>query len=262
VNTESNQSLRLSLAAFAAILIHTILALLIYWLDISFLETKEKTIPFKLVSADRSSQFSSSSLSAEENSRAAQEYLATLNQSQFKSDTQTKRDSSSKGSLSPNQNAVKKLSDKHTRLDSPAFRGSNPSTAIHGLQNIFSRDKQSLKPSQTKQVSSKELEQLSDYEILLLSALRKDSLYDPFHAVMNTHKRKEVAYTITLRLFPNGAIKNALIKEPSGIMKIDELALQAAYRASPFPTPPHEDIQKGYKYDIPFIIYQNKNISK
>ncbi|KZZ30534.1 hypothetical protein A3755_13810 [Oleiphilus sp. HI0085] len=157
---------------------------------------------------------------------------------------------------------MKKLSDKHTRLDSPAFRGSNPSTAIHGLQNIFSRDKQSLKPSQTKQVSSKELEQLSDYEILLLSALRKDSLYDPFHAVMNTHKRKEVAYTITLRLFPNGAIKNALIKEPSGIMKIDELALQAAYRASPFPTPPHEDIQKGYKYDIPFIIYQNKNISK
>ncbi len=260
MSTENNQTLRLSLAAFVAILIHTAIALSIHFLDISLIEIKEKSIPFKLVSANRSSQFSTSSpLSPTDNARAAQEYLATLNQSQFKSTADNKSKHTGQGKRKSRQQSPITKTSKQAAQHNTAFQGSNPSTAISGLQNIFSRNSRPLDSSQVKQVSSKALEALSDYEILLLNTLAKDSLYDPFHEVMKANKHKEVSYTITLSLFPNGAIKNASIKQPSGLQKIDELAIQAAFRASPFPTPPRDDIQRGYKYDIP-IIYQDKRV--
>lgn len=262
MNTENNQTLRLSLAAFAAILVHTLIAILIHLLDISLIEIKEKTIPFKLISADKSSQVSTTSpLSAAENAQAAQEYLATLNRSQFKSTAHNKTDDTGQGKRKSTQQAQNTYTSKQAPQSNQAYKGSNPTTAIHGLQNIFSRSNTIANSAQNKQISSKELEELSDYEILLLSALARDSLYDPFHEVMKENRRKEVSYTITLNLFPNGAIKNASIKRASGLKQIDELAIQAAFRASPFPTPPRDDIQKGYKYDIP-IIYQDKRSNK
>ena len=249
MNTD-NQTLRLSLAAFAAIVIHTFIIILIHWFEIPLIEIREKTIPFKLISpSSNAATTQTSSLSPADNARAAQEYLRTLNQSQFKQATE--RDNKT----APFSNRVKPspLAQKNQAQQRTA-----QSNAINDLQGIFSRETPNVKTTSVKQISNKELEQLSDYEVLLLKALAKESLYDRFHEVMNANKRKEVRYSITLNLFPNGAIKNASIREPSGLAAIDELAIQAAYLASPFPMPPRDDIQRGYKYHIP-IIYKKKN---
>jgi TonB family protein len=253
VNTNNNQTLQLSIAAFIAIVFHALLAMLISLSGISFLDDKEKTIPFRLISADKSSQIANAQvLSAEENAQAAQQYLATLNQARYTTNT------ADKGAKSTGNNKQNKPSEKNKKSEfnnTQLLRGSNSSTAIHGLQNIFAKKSLQANNTHIEQISSKEAEALSNYEIELLNTLAKDSLYDPFHKIMEESQRKSIAFTVTLSLFPNGAIKNANIKQTSGIHSIDQLAIQTAYRASPFPPPPRDDIQKGYRYDIP-IIYQ------
>lgn len=254
-----NITLRLSLAVFIAILIHTVIAIALYWLSPTLFEIQEKTIPFQLISSSKSSLSSNASkLSSEENARAAQEYLATLNQSHFTQSS--KRDTSKKANH--NQDIQKQTQENtpaknQQRQSEQLFKSSNPSKAISGLQDIFSQRSLATQSSSAKQLSTKDIEQLNEYEILLLNTLNKGALYDAFHEVMQENKREEVTYTITLYLFPNGAIKNASIQQASGIKEIDELAIQAAYQASPYPTPPRDDIQKGYKYHIPMIVKNN-----
>lgn len=262
MNTE-NLTLRLSLAIFAAIVIHTIIAIGIYWLDVTLIEPQHKTVPFKLISSNSSLQSKKqSTLSTEENARAAQEYLATLSQSQFNTtiSDNTPHSTNKRDGRAKNTPALSKPKPSNIQNLS-SFSRSTQSQAIDGLQGIFSRNNQQLASEKVKQVSDKELDKLSDYEISLLNALAKDTLYDPFHEVMQTNNKKEVSYTITLNLFPNGAIKAASIRETSGLEEIDKLAILVAYRASPFPAPPHEDIQKGFRYHIP-ILYQGKKSIK
>lgn len=111
--------------------------------------------------------------------------------------------------------------------------------------------------NEIRQVSTKSLNELSDYEIQLLQRLARNELYDSFHRVMDRFNQDTVGYTISLILFPNGAIKNAQIKESSSIPEIDQLAIKSAYQASPFPKPPGKDINFDFKYDIP-IIYKKR----
>jgi TonB family protein len=256
VETDNNTILRLSLAVFFAILIHSLVAFIVYLLDVQLIEIKEKTIPFKLVSNSRASKaLLSSSLSAEENARAAQEYLSTLNQSQFNSaSAQDSSTDGNHGNGESSKTSKQQPTEKQLPQNTPLHRGSNPSSAISGLQSMFSQKKQTIQTNNARQISTKQLELLSDYEILLLNTLNKGALYDAFHEVLDENKKLEVSYVITLFLFPNGAIKNAAINKSSGLPQIDELAIQAAYRASPFPAPPRDDIQKGYRYHIPIIV--------
>lgn len=259
MNTHNNQTLQLCIAAFIAIVIHATLIILISLSGISFLEDKEKTIPFRLISADKSSQIANAQpLSAEENAKAAQQYLATLNQAQFNTNTTNNGTKSTGNNRSSKQTEQNKKSEFNS---AQLLRGSNSNTAIHGLQNIFAKKSLSANKANIEQVSSKEAEALSNYEVELLNTLAKDSLYDPFHKIMEESQKERITFTVTLNLFPNGAIKNASIKQTSGIQSIDQLAIQTAYRASPFPPPPRDDIQKGYRYNIP-IIYQRSDTKK
>ena len=191
---------------------------------------------------------------------AAQEFLRALNESSFE---QLIRKNTNKGSQNSEYNSPFKsdFQPDTPKLNTPVVpRNNNPASAFEGLQNIFSRNK-NIETSQNaiQQFSTKSLNDLSDYEIQLLQRLARNELYDGFHRVMEHFNQDKVGYTISLILFPNGAIKNAQIKESSSIPEIDQLAIKSAFQASPYPKPPSADIAIDFKYDIP-IIYQKRNL--
>lgn len=237
---------------------HSLILLLIFSLLPSF-KLERKTIPFQLISNDKAGQHSNSSqLSTSENTLAAQEFLRTLNESSFE---QLIRENTQK--LKQDQDSPspfkQDLPSDNFQFKQPIFqKNSNSISAFQGLQNIFTRKelKQRTKNS-IQQISSKSLEQLTQYETQLIQIMAQKGLYDEFHPVMTKHKQTNIEYIITLHIFPNGAVKTAKIRQSSGIEEIDRLAVKTAYLASPFPKPPSEDINKSFKYDIP-IIYQKK----
>jgi len=257
VESNNNHVTRLCIAIFSAIILHSAVATLLVLLDIPIIAEKEKTIPITLISANRHSSTSQTqNLSKSDNTQAAQAYLATLNESLFKKETTFDQKSDSGKEQTPNN---KPQHNTHTP-DFPTIgtitrsQSSASKQTLQGLQNIFAN--KYLKSQNTRQqISTKAIEQLSDYELELLNKLARDELYDPFHQVMKAKNKDRVDYVITLILFSNGAIKSAHIKSKSGIEEIDKLAKLTAFRASPFPAPPKKDHNNGYKYDIP-IIYQ------
>jgi TonB family protein len=109
-----------------------------------------------------------------------------------------------------------------------------------------------------EQISTKSVAELSAYEQSLLTQLSKESLYDDFHPIMHHNTKMQVDYILSLRLFNNGAIRSAALIKSSGIEEIDQLAIQTAYEASPFPSPPAKDAAIEYRYQIP-IIYDRSN---
>ena len=224
------------------------------------IELEKKTIPFQLVSNDRVGQAANkSNKSQSENALAAQEFLRTLNASKFNKLIQK---NTQKPSQNSHKNPIKKSNqhDDSPFIQQPTFKqNSNSSNALQGFQNIFSRKNiKQKRQSDVQQVSTESLEKLTDYEILLLQKLANVELYDEFHPVMKQYKQHKISYTITLQLFPNGAIKNAQIKQSSKIKEVDVLAIKSAFSASPYPKPPKEDISKRFKYNIP-IIYKKNN---
>ena len=124
------------------------------------------------------------------------------------------------------------------------------------MMNIF---KQRKITGEIEQISTTDYKELSDYEISLRSILSRAVLYDEFHRFIKAKDNKEINFEVTLILHPSGAIKNAVISRSSGIKEIDTLAKQNAFKASPYPRPPIEDIQKGYKYAISIT---HKGVSK
>lgn len=248
----TNKNLSLIVAILFATAIHILIVSGMILLGISPIIVKEKTIPFVLVSADNKANASRSKpLTKSENKLAAQEYLATLNSSSFLTQRNSKRE---KKRIRPKQEQQEPIKTKMPPSFSESTKHSE-NRFLQGLRNIFSSTKNQQAAANSKQISTHSNEELSQYEILLLNQLVKDVLYDQFHAVMKSNKKNRINYILTLTLLSNGAIKNAKIKVSSGIGKIDHLAKQAAYRASPFPAPPKEDFKRGFKYHIP-IIYQ------
>jgi len=258
VTNNQDQLTSLSVAIFGAILIHVFAALAAIYFDLDLITQKEKTIPFRLLSQDRhATQSQQQEMSQAENRQAANDYLSTLNQSSFEiHDSSVFQDDTGRKDTAENQS---KQNTDSPQVKSPtsnnAKKSSSSSQFFQGLKNIFSSEKQNKALSENQQISTKSAEQLSNYEITLLKKLQKDVLYDQFHAVMKANKKDRLEYVLTLTLLSNGAIKNAQVKQSSGIQEIDKLAKQAAYRASPFPAPPKSDATIDFRYDIP-IMYQ------
>ncbi len=197
--------------------------------------------------ANNQTQQNSNQLSASENAAAAREYLETL----AISEQQVKK--RSKETIKPEANQDSPFKQKTVNLPAETKHTNQNKKAISEFQNIFSKSSQATKGATQTQISTNDNPQLSDYEIELLSALKKETLYDSFHPVMANKRTNEVRYQIELRLFPNGAIKSARMAKSSGDKDIDTLAIQTAYAASPYPAPPKEDISKRYRYRIPII---------
>ena len=224
-NTDKHP-LRFYIALFGSIFSHSIIliALFIYAPSI---ELEKKTIPFQLVSNDNAGYISNkSSMSQSENTLAAQEFLRTLNESKFE---KLIRNNTQKSSHVTPSNSLfeSKFQDSTPVTHQAIFKhNNNSSSALQGFQNIFSRQKtQEQTSNNTKQISTESLEELTEYEILLLQKLARDELYDNFHPVMEKHKQTEIYYTLTLHLFPSGAIKNAQISNSSEIPEIDNFSI-------------------------------------
>lgn len=258
MNDTNKLSPSIIISFISATALHTLLAGIILYFDLNPLTEKDKTIPFLLISTDRKSTISNQNfMSKAENSQAAQEYLASLNASTFQVTKQQKNNKkiSKKDTKSNREKQNTDAPQIPSTSSSKQANSTSSSNYFQGLKDIFSTRKDSPIKSNRQQISSKSADLLSPYEIALLEQLKTDVLYDGFHSVMKANEKKSIDYIVTLTLLPNGAIKNAKIKRSSGLNKIDRLAKQAAYRASPFPTPPKGDFVNEYKYDIP-ISYQ------
>jgi TonB family protein len=257
VDFPNNNDTRLYISLFGSVIFHSLLLLFIF-LSFPKIEKSHKTIPLQLIQNERQgSPTSPDQMSRSENALAAQEFLRTLNEATFEQLIQ-KNTHTSKAKEPSHSPFRPEAPQESSDMTLPRLPKNNQSNLFEGLQNIFSRNSDSSTQNEIRQISTKSLDELSDYEVLLLQRLARNELYDDFHKIMIHHNQDQVDYTVSLFLFPNGAIKNARIKESSNIADIDRLAIQAAFQASPYPKPPQEDINTGLRYDIP-IIYKKIN---
>ena len=177
--------LRFYIALFGAVLSHSILFLFLF-LYAPSIELERKTIPFQLISNDNAGQTSNkASMSQSENALAAQEFLRTLNESRFE---KLIRKNTQSASQTNNTNSIFKpnSADENPFKHQPTFKqNNNSSSALQGFQNIFSKQKNKEKlQNELRQISTNSLEELTEYEILLLQKLAQNELYDDFHPVM------------------------------------------------------------------------------
>lgn len=247
-------------SVLVAAALHVIIAFVVFFLNPPFLDTKDKTIPVLLLSADSKASQSAKSSSAA-NAAAAREYLATLGQSDFI--TPDKAEKTQQHTTSSNQTDSSNISEIPSSF--PSISTASPSRsqatraqiARQGLHDIFEQQ-QEKQNNEIKQLSTRSTKQLDEYEQLLIKQLVKAEFYDQYHGIMAKYGKAEVSFEVVLTLFQNGAIKSAGIGKSSNINEIDQLAIKTAYKASPYPAPPKKDIERGFKYTIPISYHKQK----
>ena len=216
----------------------------------------KRSIPVTLRSTEVAASKASKAkqVKQETQSSKSREVIDSDTSSQFKTTTSKQlAQEQSKGSK-----AHKKP--KQSKPDIPALpsfsssQASRAQKARQGGREMFeAKDIEQI--SEIKQISTEELPPITDYELTLIQHMVKAELYDRFHPIMANAKKESIGYILKLNLFANGAIKKASIRQSSGISQIDQLAIQAAYNASPFPRPPKADLGKNFTYMIP-ITYE------
>jgi len=225
-------SARFIFSCSIAILAHLGLALAVNKLNL-FLEAPRKTVPTVTI---QSAQAQSPSERPTQNQSSPKEIVSTRAASRHKNNSTKSNQKQPYAPQLPTITSAQRSSKKSSV--SQLFATTNPSEA-----------------QPVKQISTIEAPTLSDYQIALLQHMLRGGLYDQFHDIMYSHSQTDLNYTLRLTLFENGAIRNAALKESSGIKELDKLAITAAYNASPYPPPPKDDASKGYQYSIP-VKYQ------
>jgi len=257
----SEQLISISIAICAAICLHILTVLAITQILSQPTDKKYRTVPTVTISTgSRASIAMQQAQSNTSNAAAANAYLASLEASTFTVQEQNKQKKhTSKTSNTDNPLQSKLLSPEFLSMNTnKQSQTSRAKRANQGIMNIF---KKQNTPAQVQQISTKQHKELTDYEISLRSILSRAVFYDQFHKFIKAKGKdnREVNFEITLILLPNGAIKNAKISRSSGIKEIDILAKQNAYNASPYPRPPAEDMQKGFRYSIAITHQQVSN---
>ncbi len=96
------------------------------------------------------------------------------------------------------------------------------------------------------QLSTEDAPLLSDYELKLWEQIAREVQYNPIMDELDsTH-----AVVLELRLMSNGALRGVRIEESSAIEALDELAREAALRASPYPEPPGNNQGSGLRFRV------------
>jgi|GEM_PF-1430193 len=233
-----------------ALLLHIFLLLALSYLPIITEEELHRTVPtVTITSGSRASNTNQQNKTQSSNTEAANAYLATLEASTFKVQQNQKHDKNIRQKkTSTTQTKTKNQTEKPpTKSLTNQAQTSRAQKANQGMMNIF---KQKKITGKTAQVSTTAHKELSNYEISLRSILSRAVLYDEFHRFTKAKDNNEINFEVTLILHPSGAIKNAVISRSSGVVEIDALAKQNAFKASPYPRPPSEDMQKGFRYAI------------
>lgn len=240
----------LALALSIALCAHiTIYALLSLW-SAPIPDNSEKSIPVTLiVSPDsvaskatkqvESSRKSSFSDLLTTKGQTDQRVKATENPDE-KPPSKSTNDSATGNSIEQRQTA------------SQLSRQRNQAASIKQLFSSTARDMPAIKAVQTSQN-----EQMSAYEIELLSHLLSGQLYDDFHRFMEKATKNQINFTIQLSLFSNGAIKSAKLVSKDQDLPIERLAVTAAYNASPYPRPPDKDVSSNFTYSVSMSYSEN-----
>jgi hypothetical protein len=243
----------------AALLLHIFLLLALSFFPITNEEEPQRTVPTVTITHGARASFNSQQSQSESaNSSAANAYLATLEASKFKVQQEQNRAKRNRGKAlhKPQRQQLKQPEKPSTTNSNNQSQNSRARKANQGMMNIF---KQKKITGEKTQISTTKNKELSDYEISLISILSRAVLYDEFHNFMKAKDGNEINFEVTLILFPSGAIKNAIISRSSGIVEIDALAKQVAFKVSPYPRPPAEDMQNGLRYTIPLTQTASQN---
>ena len=239
-------------AISAALLFHIFLLLALSYLPDPPKKKELRTVPTVTIrTGSLTSIDNQTNSSASANTIAANAYLATLKASTFTvQQTKNKQNNETRKTLKKSGKTFSATRNR-PQLNKPNNQSqlSRANKANEGMRNIFQQKK--ISNEDKTLISTTDKKELSDYEISLRSTLSRAVLYDQFHSFMEAKEGNEINFEVTLILLPNGAIKNAIISKSSGIAKIDELAKQVAFKVSPYPIPPTEDMQKGFRYTIP-----------
>lgn len=250
----SEQNIIFSASLFIALILHISIVIAVIYLPSISQEKARKTIPVVLIAAgSKASNASQPTKNTAENSAAANAFLSTLETSTFETAIESPHSNnhlSTGKTNTPSQNLLT-TPDLPQISSTKQLKTTSAKRARQGMLDLFKQQT----PEQVKQVSTKNYEHLSDYELSLRSMLSRAVLYDHYHKFIAAKGKDSVNFEITLSLFQNGAIKKAIVSRSSGIAEIDRLAQMTAYDVSPYPRPPKEDEQTGFKYSIS-ITYQ------
>lgn len=269
----SSSPYRTSLAISFAILFHTLLGIALFQI-LPKIETK-KTIPIQLTisstasssaiqtrantASNKPEETAEEILNKEKLQNAPKEVVTTTGPSSISDYSAKEKAQSHDQKTTPNQSTESVKQENifipKIKTDLPDARkdiaiASKSQAASKSFTEISSLFQQQETETTTIQVSSNpELEKISAYEALLRKKLTHTKYQDQLYPIISKLKQSKLV-SLELVIFPNGSIRNVLIKKSSNDQKLDHAVRKIALDASPYPAPPEADKAFGYKYNI------------
>ncbi|KZY64574.1 MULTISPECIES: hypothetical protein [unclassified Oleiphilus] len=238
-------AIALSVAACSHIILYTLLNL---WPAPTPNDTQ--SIPVTLVLSQESAE-SQASQSASSQTRKTQEQFLTTKSYNDYSHLTTKESASNVEGASQQANAISKQAASNQNAPARRMKASE--------QQIIEQQNDLTDPS-IRALSTKDLPVMTEYEQALLQHLLDRELYTQLHQFMQNVDIPRIDFTIEIKLFENGAIKSASIKNKSANIPIERIATTAAYNASPYPRPPESDYEILYTYAVTMSYKKTGNI--
>jgi len=269
----SSSPYRISLAISFAILLHTILGIALFQI-LPKIETN-KTIPIQLTISSKASssaiqtrantasnkpeETAEEILNKEKLQNASKEIITTSSSSISSNYSAKEKAQSTDQKTTPDQSTASIKQENifipKIKTDLPDVRrdiaiASKSQAASKSFTEISSLFQQQETETTIVQVSSNpELEKISAYEELLRKKLTHTKYQDQLYPIISKLNQSKLI-SLELVIFPNGSIRNVLIKTSSNDQKLDQAVRKIALDASPYPTPPEADKSFGYKYNI------------
>ena len=269
----SSSPYRISLAISVALLFHTLLGFLLFQIlpDIE----PQKSIPIQLTI---SSKATSSAIQTQANApsnmpeetaeeilnkeklrNASKEIVTTQGASKISANTSNNTAQSNDQKTTPNESSKSVKQENifipRIKTDLPDVRrdiavASKSQAASKSFTEISSLFQQQETEEKIIQISSEpELEEISEYEKQLRQKLTQSQYQDPLYPIISQLRQSKLV-TLELALFPNGSIKNVIVKRSSNNQVLDQAVKRIALDASPYPAPPKSDKSIGFKYSV------------
>lgn len=131
----------------------------------------------------------------------------------------------------------------------PTEFGEAPGTpSDQAIRQIFGADSPHAgdEDASVTQLSTEDAPQLSDYELALWQQIAGEVRYSPILDELD----QPHSVILELRLMRNGALRGVRVTEGSAIDDLDQLAREAALRASPYPEPPDAERDAGLRFRV------------
>lgn len=272
-NFNSSSPHRIVLAISFALAFHTLLGIALLQL-LPDTEVK-KTIPVQLTLSSRATssaiqtrantpantpeETAKEILNKEKQQDAAKEIITTASPSHFSNNSAKDKTQGNDKKTTPNESkkSVKQenIFIPKVKTDLPdvrrdiaaASRSQAASKSFSEISNLFQQ--QETETNIVQLSSNPELKQLSAYEEQLRKKLTHTQYQDKLYPIISKLKQSRLV-TLELVIFPNGSIRNVVIKKASGHNTLDKAVRKIALDASPYAVPPESDRSFGYRYTV------------